>query len=215
MHRIFQEHRIIGLAGEKSSGKTNNLMALIKNFREYNQDTKIYVYGLDDHTLEWLEQFENVYEVSSLEQLSNKRDGLFIIDEFQRLKLNDRRHKEILDEFIDFIYHKNNWVIFSSPNLREFNSIIGGKIEQWCLKSLSTKNLVNGSQLKEVAINYKGRPKSMDRIMLEKNELLIINDQHEKIIKLDYISEIDKKKDYKNIFVNKLSEKRSETKEKI
>ena len=215
MNNIFGDNKIIGLAGSKNSGKTNNLMEALRIFREKNKVTPIYVYGLDSHTLEWVMTLENVFEISSLEQLSNKSNSLFILDEFQRLKLNDRRHKDELDDFIDFIYHKNNWVIFTSPNLREFNSIIGGKIEGWCIKSLRVDSLINGSQLKAAATKYNGRFKSLGRITLGKNEMLVINDEYEKVLEFDYIASIDKKKENVDIFADlklsvKLTEKRSD-----
>lgn len=208
MKEIFGDNRIVGLAGFKNSGKTNNLMCALRMFRETNKVTPIYVYGLDRHTLDWVMSLGNVFEISSLNQLSNKSNVLCVIDEFQRLKLNDRRNKDVLDEFIDFIYHNNNWVIFTSPNLREFNSIIGGKIEGWCIKSLKVDSLINGSQLKEIAKSYSGRFKSLGRINLGKNEMLVINDEYEKVLTFDYIKSIDKKKENVDIFASsKLSEK--------
>jgi len=206
MNNIFGDNKIIGLAGSKNSGKTNNLMEAIRIFRNKNKVTPIYVYGLDTHTLEWVKTLGSVFEISGLDQLSNKSNSLLILDEFQRLKLNDRRQKYILDEFIDFIYHKNNWVIFTSPNLREFNSIIGSKIEGWCIKSLRVDSLVNGSQLKDVAKDYSGRFKSLGRITLRKNEMLVINEEYEKVLTFDYIEKIDKKKENIDIFAeSKLS----------
>ena len=211
MKDIFGDNKIIGLAGSKNSGKTNNLMQALKQFRETNKETPIYVYGLDNHTLKWIMTLGNVFEISSLKQLSDKTDALFILDEFQRLHLNDRRQKDVLDDFIDFIYHKNNWVIFTSPNLREFNSIIGSKIEGWCIKSLRVDSLVNGSQLKDVAKDYSGRFKSLGRITLRKNEMLVINEEYEKVLTFDYIEKIDKKKENIDIFAeSKLSSKLSE-----
>jgi hypothetical protein len=198
---IFDDKRIVGLAGEKSSGKTNNLVALIKEFREKNKETEIYIYGVDEVTLKYLINLKNVFEVSSLDQLTDKKDCLIIIDEMQRLKLNDRRYKDILDKFIDFIYHSNNWVIFSSPNLREFNSIIGSKIEKWALKSLRMNDLVNGSHLKEVVLAYNGRYKIIDDIRIDKDKMLIINNDYEKVITLPYIKEVDSKIHNKSIFV--------------
>lgn len=198
---IFDDKRIVGLAGEKSSGKTNNLVALIKEFREKNKETEIYIYGVDEVTLKYLINLKNVFEVSSLDQLTDKKDCLIIIDEMQRLKLNDRRYKDILDKFIDFIYHSNNWVIFSSPNLREFNSIIGSKIEKWALKSLRMNDLVNGSHLKEVVLAYNGRYKIIDDIRIDKDKMLIINNDYEKLITLPYIKEVDSKIHNKSIFV--------------
>lgn len=209
---LFEDFRIASIAGEKNSGKTNNLMSLIKEFRETNKDTEIYIYGVDETTINWAKKLGKVFEISSLGQLSDKENVLIILEEFQRLKLNDRRHRDNLNQFIDFIYHKNNWVIFSSPNLREYNSVIGSKVERWVLKSIKLYNLVNGSQLKGVVRNYNGRYKIIKDINMGKDKLLIINDDYEKIIKLDYIGEIDTKKENKNIFeiVKKKSEKSQE-----
>lgn len=197
---VFGESRIVGLAGEKNSGKTNNLMALLKDFREKNKKTPIYVYGLNNTTMEWVKKLGNVFEVSSLDQLSSKENSLIIIDEMQRLKLNDRRYTEVLDSFIDFIYHKNNWVIFSSPNIREFNSIIGSKIERWIFKTIRFSNLVNGSHLKDAVYSYNGRYKAINDIQIPKNKILIINQDCEKELTLDYIKEIDNKEKNENIF---------------
>ena len=202
---IFGNYRVVALAGEKDEGKTNNLMALLKDFRKENEKTPIYVYGLNEQTLSWLKQFKNIFEISSIKQLSNKRDCLIIIDEFQRLKLNCKRKREHLNDFVDFIYHNNNWLILTTPNPREFNSVIGSKIEGWCLKSLKLSNLVNGSHLKEAVLSYNGRYKSIDDININKDEILIINNDYEKIIKVNYIPEIDTKKKNVNIFEIKKS----------
>lgn len=208
---IFENKKIIGLAGNKSEGKTNNLMALVKDFRKKNKVTPIYVYGLNETCLNWLEKFGNVYEFSNMNQLIDKENALIIIEEFQRLKLNDRRHRDVLNEFIDFIYHNNNWVIFSSPNLREFNSVIGSKIERWVLKSLSARDLINGCHLKEEVLNYNGRFKVLKNIRIDKNKILVINDDYEKVFELEYIEEIDEKKENIDIFslkdIQKLSNK--------
>lgn len=212
LKEVFGNSRIVGLAGEKDSGKTNNLIALIKDFRKFNSASPIYVYGLEQSALDWLNKhLKGVYEISTLEQLSNKRDALIIIDEMQLLRLNSRKHTESLNKFVDFIYHHNNWVVLSSPSLREYNSIIGGKVERWALKSINAADLVNGSQLKEVVLNYQGRYKSLNSIEIGKNQLLIINDEYEKVIELEYIKEVDSKLKNVNIFDvgKKLSDKLS------
>ena len=203
LKEIFGNNRICALAGDKSTGKTNNLMALIKDFRRDNKKTPIYVFGIDEPTLNWLKKLGGVFEVSSLEQLANKKDSLIIIDEFVRLKLNNRRHKERLDSFVDFIYHNNNWVILSCPNLREYNSIIGSKIEGWLLKSLMISSLVNGSQLKEIVMNYNGRFKCINSIDIAEDKILIINNDYEKVIEFEYIKEVDNKLNNIDIFGGK------------
>ena len=206
LREVFGGKRIVGLAGAKNSGKTNNLLALIKDFRQYKKDVPIYVFGLEQAALDWLaKNFKGIYEVSTLNQLSNKRNSLIVVDEMQILKLNDRRNTDGLNKFVDFIYHHNNWVILSSPSLREFNSVIGSKIERWALKSMHITDLVNGSQLKDIVLNYKGRYKSLDSIEIGKGKLLVINDEHERVIELDYIKEVDSK--MKNIDIFEVSSK--------
>jgi hypothetical protein len=200
---IFEESRIIGLAGGRNTGKTNNLMAILIDFRKSNKNTIIYYYGLEDSVVLWINKnIGNCFEISSLEQLSNKRDSLIILDEMQNLNLNDRRYKEVLNQFVDFIYHKNNRVILSSPSLREFNSIIGSKIDKWILKSLKLSSLINGSQIKTMVMNYKGRYKSINDIVVGNGEILIINDKFEKVVTLPYIEDADSKRFNKDILAN-------------
>lgn len=198
---IFGDKRIVGLAGEKSSGKTNNLMYLLKEFRQEKKDVKIYVYGLDEITFNYIRKLGNVFEISSLSQLTNKSDCLIILDEFQKLNLGNRRYTDLLNKFIDFIYHSNNWVIFTSPNIREFNSIIGSKIERWALKTLRLRDIINGSHLKEAVLNYNGKFKYIDDLQIPKNQILILNDDFDKTIECEYIKEIDNKVNKRNIFV--------------
>lgn len=199
---IFGKKRIVALAGNKDCGKTNNLIALIEDFRKVNKNTKIYVYGLDSETLNYLNKFENIFEITELSQFTGKRDSLFIVDEFQKLHLGDRRYKDLLDSFVDLIYHKenNNRVLFCSPNLREFNSVIGGKIEKWLVKSISYDCLVNGSQLKQAIINYSGRYKQLNDLVIPKDTILILGEETTREINLPYIKEADGKVDILDIF---------------
>ena len=142
----------------------------------------------------------NDKDAKTLKQMIKKRDCFLIIDEFQKLRLNDRRNKEQLDEFIDLIYHRNVYVLLSSPNIREFNTVIGGKIERWLLKTISIDACINGSQLKEKVDEYKGKYKFLGIIEVPKNEILVMNDDEELIIKCNYVREADTKKTNKDLF---------------
>ena len=196
---IFGDCRIIGLAGLKNTGKTNNLVYLIKDFRDKDKKVPIYAYGMPNQVMAFLKRM-GVKEISELKHLVKKKDCILILDEFQRLHLNDRRFKDDLDEFVDFIYHNNVYVILSSPNIREFNTIIGGIIERWLLKSINKDNCVNGSQLKKVVLNYKGRYKSLGMIEIPVNKLLLINENEEKLFNCPYVKEADNKLYNPNIF---------------
>lgn len=199
LKKIYEDCRIVGLAGDKHSGKTNNLVRLIMDYREEHKETPIYAYGMPIEVMKFLKRY-GVREISTLKQMINKKDCILICDEFQKLKLNDRRYKDQLADFVDFIYHRNVYVILSSPNIREFNSVIGGIIERWLLKSVRIDSCVNGSQLKAVIDEYKGKYKSLGCIFVPKDEILIINDDEEQIIKCGYVKEADTKRKIKELF---------------
>ena len=197
---IFGDIRIVGLAGEKNTGKTNNLVYLIKEFIEKDKGkTPIYVYGMPQEVMKYLKTL-GVREISEIQHLVDKKDCILIIDEFQKLKLNDRRYKDVLAAFVDFVYHNNVYAILSSPNIREFNSVIGGVIERWLLKSVRRDMCVNGSQLKKVIEDYKGRYRSLFSVRTNPNELLLINDSEEIVIKCPYIKEADSKVKNEKLF---------------
>ena len=86
LKQIFGNKRIIGLAGEKHTGKTNNLISLVVKFRKDNKDTPVYAYGLPDSVMKYLKKL-NVREVSSLSHLVRKKSCLLLVDEFQKLRL--------------------------------------------------------------------------------------------------------------------------------
>jgi len=199
IQKAFGTKKIIALVGEKNSGKSNNLTHLIENFRKHNKTTSIYAYGMPEALINYLKKF-GVKEISSLKHLIKKENCLIIIDEMQKLKLNDRRYKDTLQEFVDFVYHNNVWVILSSPNIREFNSVIGGVIERWLLKDIRIDQCIRGSQLRQVIEDYKGRYKSLGSISIDKDKLLVIDESEEMIIRCPYVEGADTKKNLKSIF---------------
>ena len=196
---IFKNARIVGLAGNKNTGKTNNICQILKEYVSIGNTTPIYVYGIPKEVMTELNKY-GIKEISSLNQLIGKKNCIIILDEFQKLKLNDRRYKDELNELVDFIYHNGVYLLLSSPNIREFNSVIGGVIEKWILKSVRIDQTVRGSQLKKAIESYKGRHKSLGSIFTEKNELLILNDDYEQVINVEYYPEVDHKTKIKELF---------------
>ena len=199
LETIFGNTRIIGLAGNKNTGKTNNLVYLIKQQRKATPGLTICVFGFAPEVMNYLTQSLRCREISDIRHMNGKKNTLFVIDEFQKLHLNDRREKDRRDKIIDFIYHDNNLLLLSSPNIREFNSVIGGVIERWLLKSVAMDQCINGSQLKNIIKAYKGSRKVLDDLRVSVDELLLINDDEEKVFKCDYIEFADNKKENKSI----------------
>ena len=199
LKKAFGKKRIIALAGNKNSGKTNNLVYLIKQFRKHNKKTPIYAYGMPLEVMQYLKHLK-VREISRLTHLVKKKGCLLILDEYQKLKLNDRRYKDSLSEFVDFVYHSNVYCLLSSPNIREFNSVIGGVIERWLLKDVNIDQCINGSQLKKAIEEYKGRYKSMGNISVNKDTILVLDEHQEVTIHCPYVPEADSKINNQSIF---------------
>jgi hypothetical protein len=205
LETIFKQGRIIGFAGVRNCGKTNNLTFLIKQFRKTNKETPIFIYGFPREVTEYLRQY-NIKEIDSLNQLINKKDCILIIDEMQRLKLNDKRYVDIKNQFADFVYHNNVYTILTSPSIREFNSIIGSIIEGWIVKTIRIDQCINGSQLKDIVGDYRGNYSVLGNISIPESEILVLNKNESIVLHCDYIEEADTKKGQKDLFWSKKSQ---------
>lgn len=210
---IFSYGRVAGIAGNRHQGKTNNIISMIVEFRQHNKTTPIYAYGLPPNVAQYLQRY-NVKVIDRISQLANIKNAIIILDEFQKLKLNDRRNKDVLVELMAMIYHpdSNNYVLFCSPTTREYNSIIGGFVEVWLLKSMFLSDAVNGSQLKTALKDYKGQYYKLGYYDIPPSNMVLLNEDHEQVLEFDYITDVDMKKDIIDILApdTKKSEELSE-----
>ena len=198
--KLFEHYRVFGCVGVTNSGKTNNLVFLVSELKKFNPDLSIVVYGFNKEVTDYLVGL-GCRNVDSLKQLSLVRDSVIFVDEFQKLKISDRRYKSLSDEFFDFIYHNNNWVILSSPNLSEFNKMVCRRVKVWFVKNLSIDDLVNGSSLKSALNDYMGVYKSLGRFNISKSSFLVLCDEQNFLFDCDYVKMVDSKKDNRFIFV--------------
>ncbi len=214
LKQVFNNNRIVGLIGNSHTGKTNNLIYLIKEFKKANRKAGVVVYGFNKESTDYLKKI-GCETADSLEQLSLARNKLVCLDEFQRLNLSDKRYKQVSQEFFDFIFHNNNWLILSSPNLSEFNKMVCRRVDAWLVKELHVKDLVNGSKVKVVCNDYKGYVKSLGRFNVGKGELLFISSKTTELLTIPYIKAVDGKKANVDIFkVEKVKKKVREIKSK-
>lgn len=200
LKRVFNEKRIVGLAGESNSGKSSFLIHCLRDFRKYNKNTPILVYGFEPDLMDKLKSELDLIEICSLDNLVNWNSALIVLDEFQRLGINTSKGKEIAEELFSYIYHSNSRIILSSPSLRSFNSIIGSFVEKWICMSIMLKSLTNGSQLKEIVKSYSGRFKTLGNIKVDKGKALLIADDREIILEFPYNERDDSKKNNIDIF---------------
>lgn len=197
---VFESCRIAALAGEKSSGKSNNLVALLLDFRSKNKDTPIFIYGFNPLVTAFLADKVGAIEISTLEHLVSKQNCLVVLDEAQKLKLNSPKQRDTLAKIVDFVYHNNIYLLISSPNIRTFNLVLGSIIEKWLLKTVHLHSCVNGSQLKDKIDKYLGSYKILNSVVMPKNKLLVLGAEHEVILNCKYIKEVDTKKNQIAIF---------------
>jgi hypothetical protein len=224
LKQIFKHKRVAAIAGNRHQGKTNNILRIVFDHRigeraklktwlklslkargktPKPKPLKIYAYGLPcDEATATLMCDLDIIRISSVEQIANKKDCLLILDEFQTLKLNDRRNKDLLIKLMAKIYHpeQNNYILFCSPTTREYNSVIGGYIEVWLLKSMHISDTINGSQLKNALLKYKGHYAQMDYFDIPKDKIILLNDDCEQVITCPYLEQADNKKDIEGLF---------------
>ena len=197
---IFKHGKIVALPSLKNTGKTNNLVSMIKQLRDTGNNTPIYTYGFPEELQKYLKKTLKCKIVSSLKQIKKLKNAILICDEFQQLRLNDRRHRDDLMDFTAKVYHNNLHVILSSPNIREFNSVIGSVIEVWCLKTVNLDECINGSQLKKAVNDYKGTYKVGRDIVVGKGMIILDVVDEELVLSCEYLEMADTKKKLLKLF---------------
>jgi len=209
LKKIFKDNRIVGVVGNPNSGKTNNVIFLIKQFIEANPKANVVIYGFNQLSTNYLTKLGCVV-VNSLAQISLSQNSLIVLDEFQKLRISDKRYRELSQEFFDFIYHNNNWLLLSSPNLAEFNKLICRRVDAWLIKELYVNDLVNGSRVKTVCMDFKGFIKALGRFNVKKNEMLFLTDITSEKFVIPYLKDVDGK--IINIDIFSVPKKKSEKK---
>ncbi|MFA7287240.1 MAG: hypothetical protein WC055_00010 [Melioribacteraceae bacterium] len=201
LRQVFSEGvRVAGLAGVGSSGKTNSIMYLLKNFHDLCPSVQIYTYGLTERTQEWATKNLKAIEVSCISHLSDKTNSIFFLDEVHLLGLSDRAKVSEVKAFASFLNHSNNYVVLSTSNIKEYNSTLCSIIGVWLLKTVKLNMTTNGTDLKRSIRDYRGRYKRLDDVILPVNKLLVLSDQRELVIDMEYIPEIDGKAELPDLF---------------
>ena len=144
---VFDGVRIAALAGEKNTGKTNNLVYLLLDFHKANPDRQIVIFGFNEVTTKYLIDKCKAKVINRLEQLNYYKKALFVLDEAQKLHLHDRRQRDIIDNITAMIYHEelDNYLLISSPQLRTFNRQVCSMVETWLIKTVKANSCANGS----------------------------------------------------------------------
>ena len=189
---LFNKPKIIGIAANINQGKSNLIYYLIKTLQEENK-FNLYVYGLKNNV-------DGAIKINSVAELENIKNSVIIIDEmFSLFDLDQTRIKAQLEKSFRLINHNNNILILCGVG-ENYKKFLSSKLEVVIFKKINFYDLINGSRVKNIALNYKGPEMGSTLLNLNVNEALVFDGQHYFKIEIPYFKEMDTKLKNINIF---------------
>jgi len=191
---IFKEPSIIGIVANANEGKSNMLYFLITELLKLDIKPNIHTFGFRKE-IEFTKDINSIYE---LEQIKN---SVIFIDEFIDLfDLDNKEKKRGIERTLRLIYHNNNILVLSGLP-ENFKKFISSKIGILIYKKVTLYDLINGSRVKKVIMNYSGNLRGVSTLNLEQCEALLFRNNTYTKIDIPYLEEYDTKKD-NQIIVN-------------
>jgi len=190
--KLFNEPKIIGLLGMPNSAKSNLLYYFITELQKKGK-FNLYHFGLRKDI--------GGNKINSVKELEQIKDSLVIIDEMETIfNLENRKHKRQIENSLRMIFHNNNILILCSVS-ENFKKFISAKCDVIIYKKLFYSDLINGSRVKNVLMDYQdiNNVKGSEVLNLEKNQALIYDGNYE-IVNIPYLKKYDSKINNKNIF---------------
>lgn len=145
----------VAVLGDRNSGKTNLSFYLMNKYKGKKQKY-LFGYPKDIDGYKHLSDWGDIYKVT---------DSIIFIDEIQRyIKIYDKRANSQLLEFISFLAHQNNTLIFTTQLSQFITKGVEASIQTWCIKELDVGSLKNGCKVKRILRNTKD-PRITDEAM--------------------------------------------------
>jgi len=183
--KLFQEPKLIGLIGDRNSGKSNLLYWLISELREEYQ-FHLFYYGLRA-------RISGAVQIFSTEELEVIHDSIVIVDEFATLfDVEDRRQKKQIENTLRLINHNNNVILLCGlpENYRKF---IASKLDSMIFKQSNIADAINGSMTKKRIVNYGGNERGSAVLALRLDEAIVYDGEHYYKAVIPYVQEGDTK----------------------
>jgi hypothetical protein len=183
--KLFDEPRLIGMIGDRNSGKSNMLYWLIKALRE-SYHFNLFYYGLRA-------KITNALQIFSVEELEIVHDSIVIIDEFASLfDVDDRTQKKQIENTLRLINHNNNVILLCGlpENYRKF---IASKLDAMIFKQSSIGDAINGSMVKKRIINYGGDERGSAMLAMKQDEAIVYDGIHYYKATIPYVQDGDTK----------------------
>jgi hypothetical protein len=186
------QHKVVGIVGAVSSGKTTALIDMINSVQKYNTNVVAYFFHEEYHrTVSGVNQW-----IRSPEELIDVHDSFIFIDEFKTLfNLEDRHNRKIVEQVFAMLLHNNNIVVLCGlPDY--YNQFMSKLVRCWALKSLKFSECINGSDLKKFAVRQCGEFNGGLGLNVPIDKILV-NGQFESV---EYVARQDKKANNVDLF---------------
>lgn len=208
---LFNKPKIIGLIANSNEGKSNTIYWLIEELKK-KKEFKLFHYGLRS-------EVANSTIIHSVEELEQIKDSLIVIDEmFSLFDLDNRKIKSQIENTIRLIFHNNNILLLCGLG-ENFKKFLSAKLTAVIYKKITFSDLINGSRVKNIVMNYKGSESGSTLLNLDINEALSFDGKHYNKFNVPYMEKFDSKKNNVQIFVkksvHKIVEKKCSTKSAV
>lgn len=182
---LFNEPKIIGLIADQNEGKTNLVYYLLEELNK-DYDFNVYTYGLRCY-------LPNTVTIHSVAELEQVRDSIIILDEISSLfNLEDRKIRAQIENTIRLVFHNNN-ILLLVGLAENFKKFLSAKLSVVIFKKVTLADLINGSRVKNIIMNYKGNEKGSAVLELAADEAIIFDGKHYHNFKVPYLTKYDTK----------------------
>lgn len=192
---LFNRPKIIGMVSDVNCGKSNTLYYLLDELSK-RFDFNVYVYGLKC-------TFPGTTVFHSVEEMEQIKDSLIILDEvFSLWDLDNRKDKRQIERSLRLINHNNNILIVCGL-AENFKKFISAKLDAVIFKKVSFADMINGSRMKNIIMNYKGNEMGSTVVNLAIDEAILFDGKHYTQLHIPYMRKYDSKSKNVKIFVHK------------
>lgn len=200
INKLFSSPRVIGCVANTNEGKSNLIYYFLDTLKK-SYKFKVYTYGLRC-------EFPNTIQFHSLTELEQLKDSIIFVDElFSLFDLDNRKAKRDIENTIRLIYHNNN-VLFLCGLGENFKKFLSAKLSAVIFKKVTLADLINGSAVKNIIMNYKGTERGSAILDLGIDKAIVFDGLHYHKLDIPYLRKYDTKKHNVPILVLKTVSKK-------
>lgn len=152
LHTLLKEHSIVGVVGNRDTGKTSLVLSGFKQLRLDFPNLDIAVMGLNLELHSVMKKYSIQVLHSTMDILDLRlKDTVIFVDEFALFfdPQTKSKQQDKLMRFFDRIEHNNCKFVLGTAREKFYNGFMCGSITAFLVKEVEYDALVNGTWLKE------------------------------------------------------------------